>query len=490
MPPPPPPDPRWDRCDQADYCMDLTDASNTQDTRSERRSWADEVAEAESNQPTSMEDDLMDAWLEATKHTGADGNVVLSSTVVKLVTALLRKVTAALKDSRQAHQRVDRLEARLKELTARHHPLPLKPTSWAGVIRPTTTDLTPQTRRDVALPPPPPTRVTNEFKASALVIRRVPDQTPFEGQSAAQIVQNINLALRSIDAKLGDQEVKAIGVAVLKPSGGIKIYTATRAMARWLLENKHRPSRRCTYHTRVSVKTIKIYRTELSGVACASKDFISKDPTTSKCSPNASNATSWATSRHTAGTSQCVPNAASPTTRETVPWRTQPQPVPDLPTSSPVHTAPHPSYMTMSQHTTAHPPPALPPDLPFLDPSAPAPSSGTPHSSTSPTAFCALQLNCHKKLEVTHQILTLDSYDTLLLQEPWVNPINFQIPSHTAWHAITPFDYQARDYQTQVKTCIYIRRTIPTSHICQLPSMSPLLTAVEVWDNTANGATL
>ncbi|KAG0139787.1 hypothetical protein CROQUDRAFT_101058 [Cronartium quercuum f. sp. fusiforme G11] len=47
------------------------------------------------------------------------------------------------------------------------------------------------------------------------------------------------MALRTINAKLGDQEVKAVGVAVLKPSGDIKIYTMTHAMAWWLLENKH-----------------------------------------------------------------------------------------------------------------------------------------------------------------------------------------------------------------------------------------------------------
>ncbi|KAG0141050.1 hypothetical protein CROQUDRAFT_99284 [Cronartium quercuum f. sp. fusiforme G11] len=42
--------------------------------------------------------DLMDAWLEATKHMSIDGNVVLAPVVVKLVTALLHKVTTALKD--------------------------------------------------------------------------------------------------------------------------------------------------------------------------------------------------------------------------------------------------------------------------------------------------------------------------------------------------------------------------------------------------------
>ncbi|KAG0145404.1 hypothetical protein CROQUDRAFT_93881 [Cronartium quercuum f. sp. fusiforme G11] len=89
------------------------------------------------------------------------------------------------------------------------------------------------------------------------------------------------------------------------------------------------PGRHCTYHTRFSVKTIKIYRTKLSRAACASKDFISEDPTTSKHPPNASNAMSWATSWHAARTSQCAPNAASPTTQETAPWRMQPQPVVD-----------------------------------------------------------------------------------------------------------------------------------------------------------------
>ncbi|KAG0142658.1 hypothetical protein CROQUDRAFT_97303 [Cronartium quercuum f. sp. fusiforme G11] len=171
-----------------------------------QRSWADKVVEAETTPPPLVEDDLMDTWLEATKHTGADGNVVLPLMVIKLVMALLQKVTIALKESCQAHQCIDCLEARLVELVTKPHPLPAKPTTWANAMKQVTGD--------------PMSRLQ-------------------QGQLDTQIVQNINMALRTIDAKLGDQEVKAVGVVVLKPSGDIKIYTMTHAMAWWLLENKH-----------------------------------------------------------------------------------------------------------------------------------------------------------------------------------------------------------------------------------------------------------
>ncbi|KAG0150235.1 hypothetical protein CROQUDRAFT_88268 [Cronartium quercuum f. sp. fusiforme G11] len=77
----------------------------------------------------------------------------------------------------------------------------------------------------------------------------------------------------------------------------------------------------------------------------------------------------------------------------------------------------------------------------------------------------------------------VEGYDALLLQEPWVNPINLQIPGHAAWHAIVPFDYYAQDYASRIKTCIYLRHTIPTALIRQLPSRSPLLTAIELLDS-------
>ncbi|KAG0139217.1 hypothetical protein CROQUDRAFT_101931 [Cronartium quercuum f. sp. fusiforme G11] len=83
MPPSNPPDPHQNCKYLADQHMELLDVCPV------HWNWADEVAEAEAAQPAMMEDNLMDVWLEATKHTSTDGNIVFSSMVVKLVTTLL-----------------------------------------------------------------------------------------------------------------------------------------------------------------------------------------------------------------------------------------------------------------------------------------------------------------------------------------------------------------------------------------------------------------
>ncbi|KAG0143900.1 hypothetical protein CROQUDRAFT_676931 [Cronartium quercuum f. sp. fusiforme G11] len=58
--------------------------------------------------------------------------------------------------------------------------------------------------------------------------------------TAAQIVQNVNLALETIGTELDGQAIRITAVAVLRPSGDIKMYTTTRAQARWLMEQKHK----------------------------------------------------------------------------------------------------------------------------------------------------------------------------------------------------------------------------------------------------------
>ncbi|KAG0139337.1 hypothetical protein CROQUDRAFT_101715 [Cronartium quercuum f. sp. fusiforme G11] len=147
--------PRLD--DAMDDAMDVSDAS---DTPLGCRTWANKMDKEDLVPPSSTEDDLMDAWLEATKNRNADGSVFTPPSVVKLVMVLLRKTS----------------------------PPPTKTGNLGGV---------------------------NEFKASALVIRWVPDQTPFEGMPASQIVQNVNLALESIGAELNDQAIRITAVAVL-----------------------------------------------------------------------------------------------------------------------------------------------------------------------------------------------------------------------------------------------------------------------------------
>ncbi|KAG0151938.1 hypothetical protein CROQUDRAFT_86148 [Cronartium quercuum f. sp. fusiforme G11] len=101
LPPLLPPDPCHHHSQQKIHWMDASDAHHSS------RSWADEMDVEDHLQSQSMEDELMDAWIEATRHTGSDGNVILSPMVVKLVMALLQKVTTALKDTHKAHHCVD-----------------------------------------------------------------------------------------------------------------------------------------------------------------------------------------------------------------------------------------------------------------------------------------------------------------------------------------------------------------------------------------------
>ncbi|KAG0145849.1 hypothetical protein CROQUDRAFT_93314 [Cronartium quercuum f. sp. fusiforme G11] len=239
MPPPPliPPDPYLRRTQQQDHVMDALDASNT---CSGRRNWADKMDEVDQSPSPATEDDLMEAWLEATRSTTADGDVVLAPTVVKLVTALLRKVTTALKDSHQANQRIDHLEACLTKIMAKPHSLPPKPTGWATVAKQAAGHKVPKMPSSTQPTPPPAPKAVNEFKASALVIRCVLDQTPFEGMMVAQIVQNVNLALETIGTELDGQAICITAVAVLRPLGDIKMYMMTCAQARWLMEQKHK----------------------------------------------------------------------------------------------------------------------------------------------------------------------------------------------------------------------------------------------------------
>ncbi|KAG0138980.1 hypothetical protein CROQUDRAFT_102431 [Cronartium quercuum f. sp. fusiforme G11] len=108
-------------------------------------------------------------------------------------------------------------------LASRPHTLPLKPASWASVTGWAVTQMIPRPHQSAQPPPPPPVKTINEFKASVLVIWKMPDQNPFEGMPVSQIVQNVNKALESIGAVLDDQPVWILVVAVLKPSGDIKI---------------------------------------------------------------------------------------------------------------------------------------------------------------------------------------------------------------------------------------------------------------------------
>ncbi|KAG0141306.1 hypothetical protein CROQUDRAFT_51916 [Cronartium quercuum f. sp. fusiforme G11] len=97
--------------------------------------------------------------------------------------------------------------------------------------------------------PAPPNRVINEFKPSQMIIRSNEDRRPFEGASSKEIVDRINRTLRQIDAMSAGKKIEVKGAAIL-PSGSVKLYTATRSEANWLLEN------RCQWSTLADPKLV------------------------------------------------------------------------------------------------------------------------------------------------------------------------------------------------------------------------------------------
>lgn len=90
------------------------------------------------------------------------------------------------------------------------------------------------------------------------------------------------------------------------------------------------------------------------------------------------------------------------------------------------------------------------------------------------------QLNCFNRQAVVENLLAEDSFDILLLQEPWVNPHTLRLPAHMAWHDIMAYDYNAKTFFEKTHTGIYISKKIRSWNITMLPSGSPLITAVEI----------
>lgn len=96
------------------------------------------------------------------------------------------------------------------------------------------------------------------------------------------------------------------------------------------------------------------------------------------------------------------------------------------------------------------------------------------------TSLNIAQLNCSNRQAVVENILAEDTFDVLILQEPWINPHTLRISTHPAWHDIMAYDYIAKTYPEKPRTCIYISKRIPSWNIALLPSGSPYITAVEI----------
>lgn len=124
---------------------------------------------------------------------------------------------------------------------------------------------------------------------------------------------------------------------------------------------------------------------------------------------------------------------------------------------------------------TPTPPPLIPTTL------APShPQTDIDVQPTDPNTLKIAQLNCFNGKVITMTLLANEDFDILLLQEPWINPHTFQLPSHPAWLEFTQYDYKPKAYTKKSRTGIFVSKRFSSNLITHLPSKSALITALEV----------
>ncbi|KAA1096470.1 hypothetical protein PGT21_050035 [Puccinia graminis f. sp. tritici] len=102
-------------------------------------------------------------------------------------------------------------------------------------------------------------------------------------------------------------------------------------------------------------------------------------------------------------------------------------------------------------------------------------------SSFDSNSLSIFQLNCHVSKSVTLSVLNSSfSFDFLLLQEPWINPIDFCPPQHQAWRAFAAYEHSPTRWNERHKAVIYAKRSIPSEAIRLLEGGSQNVVGVEV----------
>lgn len=192
-------------------------------------------------------------WGHLKKNNQLDnGDVLVPANLVNIITALafsmqetalrMTAMEGHLKTYKDSSTRLESLEKQMKTLIEGNRApptttpaitgLPARPRTWAAAAASglkITSASTPQA--------PPPNQLINAFKPSHVIIRSQEGKRPFENVKANEIVNRINEALAQLDVSIGEKKLEVKGAASL-PSGSIKLFTATRAEATWLLENR------------------------------------------------------------------------------------------------------------------------------------------------------------------------------------------------------------------------------------------------------------
>lgn len=244
MPPDPPPSTRTKRLHPTSSPTDASDAYEDA-MQTEGVTNQDAMRRPTTGPNQRLESmDVNQLWERLLTSREENGDVIVPANFVPIMSALLlslkettlrmNAMEAQLKASSEATQRLDKLERQFRDLIAssvtpvspQPHAtgLPEKPKSWATVAL---TGL--KVSSNKAPPPPPTNQIINVFKPS--------QRKPFDGLKPTDIVHRINQALERLEVKVLGRKLEVKGAASL-PSGSIKLFTATRAEAEWLLENR------------------------------------------------------------------------------------------------------------------------------------------------------------------------------------------------------------------------------------------------------------
>lgn len=252
MPPDPPPLTRDIRFDPK---RTRTDTSNTRTNATKTGSMNVDMTPTPSPEPPLRLENLSmnELWKHLTLNNKLDnGDVVVPANLVQIMTALvitmqetalrLNALEAKLQGPNDSTARLERLEQQLRALTTSRQAqptsqpttnnLPAKPRSWADAAA---EGLTITSNR--APLPPPSNQIINAFRPSQVIIRSLEGTKPFDGIKPTEIVLRVNEALGQLEAKIAGKKIEVKGAASL-PSGSVKFFTATRAEANWLLENR------------------------------------------------------------------------------------------------------------------------------------------------------------------------------------------------------------------------------------------------------------
>jgi hypothetical protein len=93
-----------------------------------------------------------------------------------------------------------------------------------------------------------------------------------------------------------------------------------------------------------------------------------------------------------------------------------------------------------------------------------------------------VQLNCHNSRATTYSILNSEpvSVFSLILQEPWINPLKLLPPDHEAWWTFYSPDHQPTDLKDKHRVVTYVRKSLASQNIRVLGGNSKFFIGLEL----------